>query len=180
MPTTDPTHDSQRRSFLESANDAAAHFPIQNLPFGVFRRHGGAGNNPPRIGVAIGDRILDLPRSMELKLLEGLKADVADTRRRNQLQHRVEHAQPRAQDGHDDDVGRDAAAVRRPQRRLDRRRGRRQIARRLGGQQQADAHRHAAEHFRRRLRVAQRQQGIMHERVLDDVDRHGATISGRV
>ncbi len=85
MPTTDPTHDPQRRSFLESANDAAAHFPIQNLPLGVFRRHGGAGGDRPRIGVAIGDRILDLPRSLELKLLEGLKPEVADALRAETL-----------------------------------------------------------------------------------------------
>ena len=76
--------------------------------------------------------------------------------------------------------GGDAAAVGGRERRLDGDGRRRQIARRFGGEQQADAHRHAAEHFRRRLRVAQRHQGIMHERVLDDVDRHGATISGRV
>jgi fumarylacetoacetase len=81
MPTTDPTHDPQRRSFLEAANDPAAHFPIQNLPLGVFRRHGGAANNRPRIGIAIGDRILDLPRSIELRLLDGLKPETADALR---------------------------------------------------------------------------------------------------
>lgn len=34
-----------------------SHFPIQNLPFGIFKRKSG-GN--PRVGVAIGDMILDL------------------------------------------------------------------------------------------------------------------------
>ncbi|SFS68340.1 fumarylacetoacetase [Paenibacillus sp. BC26] len=39
--------------------DADSHFPIQNLPYGVFRplRHPGC---MPRIGVAIGDYVLDL------------------------------------------------------------------------------------------------------------------------
>ncbi|MGA2816243.1 MAG: fumarylacetoacetase [Xanthobacteraceae bacterium] len=51
------THDPARRSFVESANAADSDFPIQNLPFGVFRP--GAGK-PPRVGVAIGDQIVDV------------------------------------------------------------------------------------------------------------------------
>mgnify|MGYP003574976907 FL=1 len=51
----DETHDPARRSWLESA-DGHPDFPIQNLPLGVFS----VGNAPPRIGVAIGDMILDL------------------------------------------------------------------------------------------------------------------------
>ncbi|MEW9668443.1 hypothetical protein [Ammoniphilus sp. 3BR4] len=43
------------RSFIEVAPDS--HFPIQNLPYGVFRpQRGGA----PRIGIAIGNYVLDL------------------------------------------------------------------------------------------------------------------------
>ena len=42
-------------SWLTSATDAATDFPIQNLPYGVFRHA-----EQVRIGVAIGDRILDL------------------------------------------------------------------------------------------------------------------------
>ncbi|MBA3889727.1 MAG: fumarylacetoacetase [Gemmatimonadaceae bacterium] len=52
----DRTHAADARSWVESANDAASDFPIQNLPFGVFRPRGG----DARIGVAIGDRVLDL------------------------------------------------------------------------------------------------------------------------
>lgn len=52
------THDPSLESWIESANDPATDFPLQNLPFGVFRRKQGA--EPPRIGVAIGDRILDV------------------------------------------------------------------------------------------------------------------------
>jgi len=46
------------KSWVESANDPASDFPIQNLPFGVFRRKGT--NEAPRGGVAIGDQVLDL------------------------------------------------------------------------------------------------------------------------
>jgi fumarylacetoacetase len=46
------------KSWVESANDPRSDFPIQNLPFGVFRRLSGHG--PASVGVAIGDRILDL------------------------------------------------------------------------------------------------------------------------
>ncbi|MEY2574072.1 MAG: fumarylacetoacetase, partial [Verrucomicrobiota bacterium] len=42
------------KSFIDVAPDS--HFPIQNLPFGVFRPAGGAA----RVGVAIGDFVLDL------------------------------------------------------------------------------------------------------------------------
>ena len=44
-------------SWVESANDPASDFPIQNLPFGRFRR---AEDSDWRIGVAIGDQVLDL------------------------------------------------------------------------------------------------------------------------
>src|SRR5256714_7845461 len=42
------------KSFIDVAPDS--HFPIQNLPFGVFSPAGGA----PRVGVAIGEFVLDL------------------------------------------------------------------------------------------------------------------------
>jgi fumarylacetoacetase len=57
-PILDETHDPKMQSWVESANVADADFPIQNLPFGIFRRrHAGP---DARVGVAIGDRILDL------------------------------------------------------------------------------------------------------------------------
>jgi fumarylacetoacetase len=52
----DETHDAALTSWVESAN-SHGDFPIQNLPLGVFSRPGDA---RPRIGVAIGDEILDL------------------------------------------------------------------------------------------------------------------------
>ena len=36
----DATHNPKLKSWVESANDPATDFPIQNLPFGVFRRKG--------------------------------------------------------------------------------------------------------------------------------------------
>jgi fumarylacetoacetase len=49
------TTDSALRSFLDVAPDSP--FPIQNLPYGVFRR---ASDEPGTIGVAIGEYVLDL------------------------------------------------------------------------------------------------------------------------
>jgi fumarylacetoacetase len=49
------TNDPALRSFVPVA--AESHFPIQNLPYGIFRPRSGG---PPRSGVAIGDHILDL------------------------------------------------------------------------------------------------------------------------
>jgi fumarylacetoacetase len=53
----DETHDATLASWVESANDPGTDFPIQNLPFGRFRT---AAGEPWRIGVAIGDQVLDL------------------------------------------------------------------------------------------------------------------------
>ncbi len=57
----DETHDPAVLSLVASANVAGTDFPLQNLPFGVFRR----GTEAPQIGVAIGDRVLDLPAAIE-------------------------------------------------------------------------------------------------------------------
>jgi fumarylacetoacetase len=51
----DPTTDPALRSFVPVAPDS--HFPIQNLPYGVFRR---PGEPDARVGVAIGEQVLDL------------------------------------------------------------------------------------------------------------------------
>ena len=51
------TLDPSRKSWVESANDSASDFSIQNLPFGIFSDDV---NATRRVGVAIGDRIVDL------------------------------------------------------------------------------------------------------------------------
>jgi len=63
MSRIDATHDPALASWVDSANAAGAEFPIQNLPFGRFRRAGSV--EPLRIGVAIGDQVLDLREARE-------------------------------------------------------------------------------------------------------------------
>ena len=89
-------------SFVESANDPAGDFPVQNLPLGVFRR---GGDGRARVGCAIGDRVLDLRACGERGLLRGLPSDVEaacageslnalmalDPRVRGTLRHRLSH-----------------------------------------------------------------------------------------
>lgn len=56
-----------QKSWVASANEPGCDFPIQNLPYGVFRAGDGK-----RIGVAIGDLILDLRACAQQGLLDGL------------------------------------------------------------------------------------------------------------
>ncbi len=64
------THDPNLRSWVESANQQNTDFPIQNLPFGVFRPR--KSTEPSRIGVAIGDQILDLSLCSQAGFLQEL------------------------------------------------------------------------------------------------------------
>jgi fumarylacetoacetase len=61
------THDPARRSWIESANAPGTDFPIQNLPFGLFRTRGRAATG----GVALGEFVIDLDRLRAAGLLEG-------------------------------------------------------------------------------------------------------------
>ncbi|MFZ3263360.1 MAG: fumarylacetoacetase [Terriglobales bacterium] len=76
-PALDETHHPEAQSWVESANAGDSDFPIQNLPFGVFRRRdarSGAGASmafDTKIGIAIGDSILDVAGVRS----EGLLAD---------------------------------------------------------------------------------------------------------
>jgi len=63
------THDPHLRSWVESANRPGTDFPIQNLPLGVFRR--AFTPELPRVGIAIGDAILDLLLCHRAGLLDG-------------------------------------------------------------------------------------------------------------
>jgi fumarylacetoacetase len=75
----DETHDETLRAWVASANTEDTEFPIQNLPFGVFRRREASGAaalvqrmetsrfvgaaqrfEDARVGVAIGDQIVDI------------------------------------------------------------------------------------------------------------------------
>lgn len=68
-PNLDETHDPELTSWVESANKTGCDFPIQNLPFGIFKRRKGL--DSPHAGIAIGDRILDLAVCLREGLLEG-------------------------------------------------------------------------------------------------------------
>ncbi len=65
------THDASRKSWVESANAPGCDFPLQNLPFGVFHRK----DEASRIGVAIGDRVLDLAACLRSGLLQSDAAE---------------------------------------------------------------------------------------------------------
>ncbi len=52
------THQPELTSWVASANTNESDFPIQNLPFAIFRRR--ASNEKFRAGVAIGEHIVDL------------------------------------------------------------------------------------------------------------------------
>ena len=70
---TDHTHDPDARSWVASRPTPATDFPIQNLPFGVFARRGSS--DAPRVGVAIGDLVLDVGACATAGLLAGAAAD---------------------------------------------------------------------------------------------------------
>jgi fumarylacetoacetase len=63
------THDPSRTSWVSSAQ-GQTDFPIQNLPFGVFRRKASA--QAPTVGIAIGGQILDLAATLTVTRLTGL------------------------------------------------------------------------------------------------------------
>ena len=69
MTMLNETHNSTLQSWLPSANVAGCDFPIQNLPFAVFRRKGRA--EAFRGGVAIGDQIVDLAAVAKSGVLKG-------------------------------------------------------------------------------------------------------------
>ncbi|MFM8929704.1 MAG: fumarylacetoacetase [Betaproteobacteria bacterium] len=67
MTLPNDTHDPSLRSWVETAQALGCDFPIQNLPFAVFRRAGTA--EAWRGGVAIGDQVLDLAAVAQAQLI---------------------------------------------------------------------------------------------------------------
>jgi fumarylacetoacetase len=61
------------KSWVESANVPDCDFPLENLPYGVFRHQGRTG-----IGVAIGDQVLDVRGCVQKGLLSSLSEEVRD------------------------------------------------------------------------------------------------------
>ncbi|PIE23686.1 MAG: fumarylacetoacetase [Planctomycetota bacterium] len=64
----DPTTDPKLKSFI--AVDSDSHFPIQNLPFGIFSP---TAEDAPRVGTRIGDDVLDLAALQDAGLLDSAK-----------------------------------------------------------------------------------------------------------
>jgi len=62
------THAADLRSWVESANEPGTDFPIQNLPYGVFSPTGERAA-ARRVGVAIGDFILDVTAAVQAGLV---------------------------------------------------------------------------------------------------------------
>jgi fumarylacetoacetase len=75
MHAINETHDPALQSWVESAGRPGADYPIQNLPFGVFRR--AEKNEPFRGGIAIGDQILDLAAAQKAGAFSGDAAAAA-------------------------------------------------------------------------------------------------------
>lgn len=61
------------KSWVASANDPATDFPLENLPYGVYRHA-----HSTQIGVAIGDRILDVGTCASERLLKDLPGEIVD------------------------------------------------------------------------------------------------------
>ncbi|MFM0226746.1 fumarylacetoacetase [Paraburkholderia dipogonis] len=71
----DHTHDVSARSWLASANHPASDFPLQNLPYAIFRRRESAERF--RAGIALGDQVIDLAALVHERCLDGLAVQAA-------------------------------------------------------------------------------------------------------
>ncbi|MFM7632166.1 MAG: fumarylacetoacetase [Betaproteobacteria bacterium] len=69
MSLLNETHDPTLSSWVASANLPGTDFPIQNLPFAVFRRKDC--QEPFRGGVAIGDQVVDIAALCRKNILDG-------------------------------------------------------------------------------------------------------------
>lgn len=93
----DDTHDPDLASWVDAANDPQSDFPLQNLPFGRFRR---AGDARFRLGVAIGDQVVDLAHAKlvatdDMNALMRAGAGLRQEVRRT-LSHRLRTGSPHA------------------------------------------------------------------------------------
>ena len=69
MAQLNETHDPKLVSWVASANDGRTDFPIQNLPFAIFRRRGSG--EAWHGGVAIGDQIVDMAAALKAGVFTG-------------------------------------------------------------------------------------------------------------
>ena len=82
---TDRTHDPGLTSWVEAANRPDTEFPVQNLPFATFCR---PPDTVPRLGVGIGDQILDAI-ALGAASMEDILAMTREERR--ELRQRISH-----------------------------------------------------------------------------------------
>ncbi|HAY46668.1 MAG TPA: fumarylacetoacetase [Gammaproteobacteria bacterium] len=71
----DHTHAADAVSWIESANIQGVDFPIQNLPYCAFQNN----DTVARLGVGIGDQILDLSACAQAGLLSALPDSIVQT-----------------------------------------------------------------------------------------------------
>ena len=83
MTKLNETHNADVRSWVASANDTESEFPIQNLPFGIFRRKGRCESF--RAGVAIGDLIVDLKAAHKAGVFSAELTPILKTLRKSKL-----------------------------------------------------------------------------------------------
>ncbi|WP_211235068.1 fumarylacetoacetase [Azohydromonas australica] len=86
------THDPALRSWVDSANYPDTDFPIQNLPFAVFRRKGSS--EAFRGGVAIGDQIVDLAAVSAAGLFDGAAGEAVAAAAQGKLNALMALGQP--------------------------------------------------------------------------------------
>jgi len=87
MINVNETHDQNLKSWIESANAPDTDFPIQNLPFCVFTRACTYEN--VRIGVAVGDFVLDIYSCYECCLFDDESFSIAVSADNYCLDHSV-------------------------------------------------------------------------------------------
>ncbi|MES2977960.1 MAG: fumarylacetoacetase [Pseudomonadota bacterium] len=90
--TLNETHDPSLRSWVGSAQAAGCDFPLQNLPFGVFRLAGS--QQAFRGGVAIGDQILDLGAAASAGAFSGVAQSAAEAAGQSTLNALMAMGQP--------------------------------------------------------------------------------------
>src|SRR3990170_2134457 len=89
------THDQNLKSWVESANHANTDFPIQNLPFCDFTRACTYEN--VRVGIAIGDFVLDVYACYECCLFDDESFTIAVSANNYCLDHSVMKKNPNLQ-----------------------------------------------------------------------------------
>src|SRR5690606_17078565 len=140
------------------------------------REHRIADDEEPALDLRQPDVVLD--RAL---VRPAVQSDVPHSRRRDQLEQPVGHAEARAQDRDDRDLlAGDDRRVHLRERRLDRASGEREVARDLVAHQQRDLAQQLAKGARRRCAIAHVRELVLDERMIDDVQVREARVGKHV